>query len=271
MIQSEIVSHRLRPPEALPYYDSALAAVRGALAVARGERTDLDPPLRRLLEPDATIADAFRIANELYRETELPSVGDEETFQNAYLPGRAPSAASLARAQSGDALRQEAEDPSQSKSRRTAQEEQESAEQQRSDAVGRQPGEGGDIAASGRMSAESSSRPPGHPQTPAAENGMFYPEWDYRLGRYKINWTWVTEKPHGESNGAEADRLKRRYAAALKRLKKVIQAQKPSRRAPRARQFDGDDIDLNAVVAYVTEQRGGIAPEELGLHGAPPS
>jgi len=259
------IAQRPRPPESLPYYDSALAAVRGALAIARGEQADLDPRLRRLLLPDATIADAFRIANELYRETELPPVKDEEVFQSAYLPGRAPSAACLARAQSGDALQQEAQDKPDSKNRKGAHEEQESDQQQRSDTrfdtAGQQPGEGGDIVASGRRSAGSDGQSPRRPQTQAVENGKFYPEWDYRLGRYKNKWAWVNEQPFGESNSAEADRLTSQYATALKRLKKAIQAQKPTRLAPKVRQFDGDDIDLDAAVAYVSEQHAGMSPQ----------
>ena len=92
------------------------------------------------------------------------------------------------------------------------------------------------------------------------DKGKPYPEWDYREGRYKRNWSWVQEKPLAESNLAEANRLTTQYALALKRLKKAIQAQKPTRLAPRVRQFDGDDIDLNAAVEYVAEQRAGMSP-----------
>jgi hypothetical protein len=91
----------------------------------------------------------------------------------------------------------------------------------------------------------------------SSDKGKPYPEWDYREGRYKRNWSWVQEKPLAESNLAEANRLTTQYALALKRLKKAIQAQKPTRLAPRVRQFDGDDIDLNAAVEYVAEQRAG--------------
>ncbi|MEK7876890.1 MAG: VWA domain-containing protein, partial [Pseudomonadota bacterium] len=65
----------------------------------------------------------------------------------------------------------------------------------------------------------------------------------------------------GEANLAEANRLTSQHAMALKRLKRAIQAQKPTRLAPRLRQFDGDDIDLNAAVAYVAERSAGMSPE----------
>jgi len=87
-----------------------------------------------------------------------------------------------------------------------------------------------------------------------------YPEWDYREARYKRNWSWVQEKRLAESNMAETSRLMNQYSNALKRLKKAIQSQKPTRMAPQLRQLDGDDMDLNAVVSYVAEKVAGHSP-----------
>jgi len=257
------LAHRLCPPEALPYYDWALDSVRGVLAAVRGEATDIDPRLRRLLEPDATIADAFRIANEIYGTCELAPVTDPEVFGSAYLPGRSPNAARPAHAQTSQ------EQPQQSQSGAEGEQqdggEQQAAEQQDMDA-GQQSGERQqEIAAAGK-SAGSRTQSLRRSQTEerggkGGEKGVPYPEWDYREGRYKRNWCWVQEKPLNEANLAEANRLTSQYALALKRLKRAIQAQKPTRLAPRLRQFEGDDIDLNAVVAYVAEQRAGMSPQ----------
>lgn len=249
------------PPGAWPYFDAALDAVRGALAVIRGTPADLDPRLRSLLEPGATIADAFRVANELYRETELPAVMDQEVFHSAYLPGRAPNAARLGRESNQEEQGLQAQTGASRRNRKSSSGQQGPEEQQLAASFGLQPDEVGETAAFESGNSGSDKRSPGRAQAQSAESGRFYPEWDYRKVRYKQNWTWVIEKPFEESNGAEADRLKTRYAAALKHLKKVIQAQKPTRRAPRARQFDGDDIDLNAAVAYVSERRAGMSPQ----------
>ncbi|MBI4191786.1 MAG: VWA domain-containing protein, partial [Betaproteobacteria bacterium] len=259
------LAHRLRPVEALPYYDWALTTVRGALAAARGEPADFDPRLRRLLEPDATIADAFRVANELYRETALAPVTDVEIFQGAYLPGRAPNAARSAHAQT----QQEQPQQTQAGADGENQERDEGGQQddqQNADTGGQQSGEREKMVASEGKSAGSSKQSLQRSQTQeqggqGSDKGKPYPEWDYREGRYKRNWSWVQEKPLGEANLAEANRLTSQYAVALKRLKKAIQAQKPTRLAPRLRQFDGDDIDLNAVVAYVAEQHAGMSPQ----------
>ena len=261
------ISHRLRPPEALPYYDMALATVGGALAIMRGEPTDLDPRLRPLLAPEATIADAFRIANDFYQASTLAPVTDNEIFHGAYLPGRAPNAARSAHAQTeqeqpqqtqagADGEKQESEDG----------EEGDNEQEQNAESGGEQSGERekmvaaeGQSAGSSRMSMQKKDAQEGGGQS--SDKGKPYPEWDYREGRYKRNWSWVQEKPLAESNLAEANRLTTQYALALKRLKKAIQSQKPTRMAPKVRQFDGDDIDLNAAVAYVAEQRAGMSPQ----------
>ena len=260
------LAHRLRPVEALPYYDNALATVRGALAIVRGEATDLDPRLRQLLAPGATIADAYRIANELYRESQLPPVTDLEIFHGAYLPGRAPNAARSAHAQTQPDQPQQTQAGADGESEEREDGESQQDEQQNADTGGEQSGDRKqEIAAEGKSAgSRTQSQKRAHPQEgggQGSEKGTPYPEWDYREGRYKRNWSWVQEKPLGESNLAEANRLTSQHAMALKRLKRAIQAQKPTRMAPRLRQFDGDDIDLNAAVAYVAEQRAGMSPE----------
>src|ERR1043165_9366941 len=95
----------------------------------------------------------------------------------------------------------------------------------------------------------------------SSDKGIPYPEWDYRESRYKRNWSWVQEKRLSESNMAETNRLMNQYSNALKRLKKAIQSQKPTRIAPKLRQLDGDDMDLNAVVSYVAEKVAGRSPK----------
>ena len=135
------LAHRLRPAEALPYYDGALAAVRGALAIARGEASDFDPRLRPLIEPGATIADAFRIANELYRECRLPPVTDLEIFQGAYLPGRSPNAARSAHAQTQPEQPQQTQAGADGQSEERDEGESQTDEQQNADTGGEQSGD----------------------------------------------------------------------------------------------------------------------------------
>ncbi len=259
-------SHRLRPVESLPYYDLALDMVGAASALMHGQPSTLDARLRPLLDPGATIADSFRIANELYAETTLAPVTDIEVYQGAYLPGRSPNAARSAHAQTEQDQPQQTQAGADGEKKQSDDGEQgDNDEQQNAETGGEEAGEREKMVASDGKSAGSSKMSIKRTQSQeqggqSSDKGKPYPEWDYREGRYKRNWSWVQEKPLAESNLAEANRLTTQYALALKRLKKAIQAQKPTRLAPRVRQFDGDDIDLNAAVEYVAEQRAGMSP-----------
>ena len=259
------VARRLRPPEALQYYDWALAMVRGALAAKRGVPAELDARIVPLLAPGATIADSFRIANELYKDTVLPRVTDLEIFHGAYLPGRSPNAARSAQAQSQQEQPQQTQAGADGESQDSDEDGREDQEQS-AESGGEHSGEREKMIAAEGKSAGSSRQSLQQTRTQEkggqpGDKGKPYPEWDYREGRYKRNWSWVQEKPLGEANLAEATRLTNQYANALKRLKKAIQAQKPTRLAPQLRQFDGDDIDLNAAVGYVAEKIAGMSPQ----------
>jgi nitric oxide reductase activation protein len=95
---------------------------------------------------------------------------------------------------------------------------------------------------------------------PANARGRPYPEWDYREGRYKRDWAWVQERDLGEANAAEAARIAASHQRTLRQLKRAMQAQKPTRLAPRRRQLEGEDIDLDAAVGFVVERSRGRGP-----------
>lgn len=262
------VEHRVRLLDARPYYEAALTTVRAALAHVRGETVDIagfDARLKPLFEPTATLADAFRIANELYANSILAPVIYPEVFRSAYLPGRGPNAARAVHAQEGDDQPQQTKAGADSE-KEDSQGDESNEDEQNAESGGDQSSAQEKTIASDGKSSGSSRQTMQRTQTPAGnekggEKGKPYPEWDYREGRYKRNWCWVQEKPLADSNLAEAQRLTAQYAMALKRLKKAIQAQKPTRLAPKVRQFDGDDIDLNAAITYAAERVAGMSPE----------
>jgi hypothetical protein len=251
--------------ESAAYFALALSTVEGALRASRGEG---GPSARflPLLEPGATLADAYRIAAEIHAEGKLPRVGDLDAFHAAYLPGRSPNAARLVYPQE----EQDEQQPSESGADQQNQPQEEgdeeseapeSAEQgDQQDASKREEvagyGESSGTATQAANKAEGERAAKG-----SSDKGIPYPEWDYRESRYKRNWSWVQEKRLSESNIAETSRLMNQYSNALKRLKKAIQSQKPTRMAPQLRQLDGDDMDLNAVVSYVAEKQAGRSPK----------
>lgn len=251
--------------ESAPYFNLALESVDSALRVARAQGSP-DPRFAALLEPEATLADAYRIADALYRETTLPPIHDPDAFHAAYLPGRGPNSTRLAhpqereddeqQSQPGAEQREQPQEGGEEESH--APQDAESGDQQDSGKREEVAGYGESSGTATQTAAKSESE---RGSKGGSDKGVPYPEWDYREARYKRNWSWVQEKRLAESNMAETSRLMNQYSNALKRLKKAIQSQKPTRMAPKLRQFDGDDMDLNAVVSYVAEKQAGRSPK----------
>jgi hypothetical protein len=253
-----------RHPASGAYFDFAIASVEEALAAAHpnASRSKRFGPL---FDPAATIADAFRVASAIYSNDELPHVADLDAFQSAYLPGRGPNATRLAHPQESRDQQQQTQAQGEQQDQPQEQGEQEDQTPQNAEAGDQQDGgEQQQVQAqadSSGSATQSANRPEQQRGSAGSDKGVPYPEWDYREGRYKRNWSWVQEKKLAESNMAETNRLMKQYADALKRLKKAIQSQKPTRLAPLLRQFDGDDMDLNAVVSYVVEKKAGRSPK----------
>ncbi len=250
-----------RQADAAAYQELAIATLKGAL------NGTLDSRFVPLLTPGATVADSYAVAEGILREGTLPAVDDLETFQAAYLPGRGPLSTRLTHPQEQDdeaEAGQSGAEQQESESSEDGAEENtgvpENAEAGTQDDGARREESAGYGESSG-SAARSESRTDGQQaNNGSSDKGKPYPEWDYREGRYKRNWSWVQDKPLGESNMAETNRLMGQYGNALKRLKKAIQSQKPTRMSPKVRQLDGDDLDLNAAVAYVAERQAGRSP-----------
>jgi nitric oxide reductase activation protein len=254
-----------RHPDTAPYFELALHSIDLALQPPSADITSRDAQLLTLCDPAATLADAWRVANVIYSDIELPRVADLEAFHSAYLPGRGPNATRLAHPQEAEDQPQQTQAGAEQQNQPQEEGEDESSAPQNAESGNQQEsGQRQEVAGQGDSSGsatQSSNRPDAERgNRGGSDKGKPYPEWDYREARYKRNWSWVQEKKLGESNLAETNRLMSQYSNALKRLKKAIQSQKPTRMAPRLRQMDGDDMDLNAVVSYVAEKKAGRSP-----------
>ncbi len=254
----------VRHPATGVYFDLAQESVAEALQAARTGAPG-DGRYARLFEPGASVADAYRLACAIYAENTLPRVSDLEAFHAAYLPGRGPNATRLAHPQESQDDQQQTQSGADQQNQPQDDGDQESETPQNAEAGNQQDGgqreEMAGYSDSSGTAQQSATRADGQQANKGAgDKGLPYPEWDYREARYKRNWSWVQEKMLGESNMAETQRLMKQYSNALKRLKKAIQSQKPTRMAPKVQQLDGDDMDLNAVVTYVAEKVAGRSP-----------
>ena len=259
---------RARHPESVEYYELAIATAEDALRAARGEAVR-DARFAPLYDSSATLADAHRIAVDICaadgQKALYPRVTDGEAFAAAFLPGRGPNSTRVAHPQDNPDENEQSQPGAQEENQPDEQGEDDSESPQESETGDQQDGgEKQESAGYGDTSGaakRAESRPDGAQQGRGpADKGVPYPEWDYRESRYKKNWSWVQEKRLGESNATETNRLMKQYSSALKRLKKAIQSQKPTRMSPKVKQMDGDEIDLNAVVEYVTEKISGRSP-----------
>jgi hypothetical protein len=225
--------------------------------------------LRPLLHPNATIVDAFVIANKIYKNNTLPSISLVER-EHAFIPARAPNAARpvyprrvLDQAEFGTGT-EDKDDVVKNNDIKPNPEQKQIPKH----AAGEDPdfdippeettGSGGRVGVGIPQQAHVVGYAKG---AEYSEKGKPYAEWDYRDNRYKRNWAWVQEKELTELDANEASKILTQYAPALKRLKRAIQTQKPARMAPLRRQFDGDELDLEATISYIAEKRAGMSPK----------
>jgi len=89
-----------------------------------------------------------------------------------------------------------------------------------------------------------------------------YNEWGEDINDYRANWARIREQTHtGNSLDFYRDAAER-YAGLLKKIRREFQMLKPEGFAKLKRQYDGDDIDLDAVVEFLVDQKAGISPSE---------
>jgi uncharacterized protein YegL len=89
-----------------------------------------------------------------------------------------------------------------------------------------------------------------------------YNEWGEDVNDYRSNWSRVREQTHAGSSLTFYRDTADRYAGLLKKIRREFQMLKPEGFAKLKRQYDGDDIDLDAVVEFLVDQKAGISPSE---------
>ncbi len=90
---------------------------------------------------------------------------------------------------------------------------------------------------------------------------LLYNEWDYRLNAYQEQWCAVKLRhPRGGSSEA-VDRILRQNAPLITRIKQQFEALRPER-IRLTRQFDGDELDLDAIVNAHADRMAGYSPDD---------
>ncbi|MEE9913102.1 MAG: VWA domain-containing protein [Deltaproteobacteria bacterium] len=89
-----------------------------------------------------------------------------------------------------------------------------------------------------------------------------YNEWGEDVNDYRANWARVREQTHAGSSLDFYRDTAERYAGLLKKIRREFQMLKPEGFTKLKRQYDGDDIDLDAVVEFLVDRKAGISPSE---------
>jgi len=91
---------------------------------------------------------------------------------------------------------------------------------------------------------------------------FLYPEWGDDISGYRPNWSRVREHPLSAGSDGFYRRTLQKYAGLIRKIKREFQMMRPEGLTKLKRQFDGDDIDLDAAVDYFIDRKLGKSPSE---------
>lgn len=99
-------------------------------------------------------------------------------------------------------------------------------------------------------------------RTSQDERVIFYPEWDCRIDDYRPNWCRVVEGPaeHGSDEFVAATLTA--HQSMVKSLRRFFEQLRPAAFRRIAGQMDGEDVDLDAIVRRIGEQRVGVEGDD---------
>ncbi len=89
-----------------------------------------------------------------------------------------------------------------------------------------------------------------------------YPEWGEDINDYRGNWARIREQTLTGRSFAFYRQALDKHAGLLKKIRREFQMLKPEGFTKRKRQYDGDDIDLDAVVENWVDRKVGLSPTE---------
>ncbi len=85
-----------------------------------------------------------------------------------------------------------------------------------------------------------------------------YPEWDYLLQDYRVNWCRVLERPADSGSDESVSATLTTHRSGIRSLRRFFESLRPPAFRRLAGQVDGEDLDLDAVVRRAAEQAAGI-------------
>jgi len=84
-----------------------------------------------------------------------------------------------------------------------------------------------------------------------------YPEWDYRIQDYRMNWCRVVERPAEVGSDEVVSSTLLNHRSAIRSLRRFFESLRPPAFRRVAGQTDGEELDLDAAVRRAVELRAG--------------
>ncbi|HEX8962608.1 MAG TPA: VWA domain-containing protein, partial [Rhodocyclaceae bacterium] len=97
--------------------------------------------------------------------------------------------------------------------------------------------------------------------TNEAAADVVYDEWDYRRRTYRRNWCHLYQRELPPGDADYVDTVRRGYAPAIRQIRRRFEALRGDDRVLK-RQPDGEEIDLDALVAAIADLRGGADADD---------
>ncbi|OQW30339.1 MAG: hypothetical protein A4E19_10560 [Nitrospira sp. SG-bin1] len=97
-------------------------------------------------------------------------------------------------------------------------------------------------------------------QEPKAHEGraVLYPEWDYRIEDYRMDWCRVMEQPADWGSDEFVTATLAGQQSTVKSLRRFFEGLRPPAFRRVAGQVDGEEVDLDALIRRIGEQRAGM-------------
>ncbi|NJL16139.1 MAG: hypothetical protein HC938_02010 [Nitrospira sp.] len=100
-------------------------------------------------------------------------------------------------------------------------------------------------------------------EAPAREgHAILYPEWDYRIEDYRINWCRVIERPADLGSDEFVTATLAARQSTVRSLRRFFEGLRPPAFRRVMGQPDGDEVDLDAVVRRTGDHRAGMEGDD---------
>lgn len=98
--------------------------------------------------------------------------------------------------------------------------------------------------------------------TRAKDRAYRYPEWDYHVARYRLDWCRLIERRIDAGSHEFMERVRRDHSTLRAQIKRRLSAIRPEQRIRVHGTSDGDELSIDAVIGAVVDRRAGQSPED---------